>query len=94
MDEMVHKIEFDGPSLTITSKYLAVGVSALNTSNFNGTTFSAFIATNTTDPQVNAKAHLCFRCYMSFDATFYKSLYKYVSVFLLDVVYIWLCVCI
>ncbi|XP_048063307.1 adhesion G-protein coupled receptor G6 isoform X13 [Megalobrama amblycephala] len=53
MDEMVHKIEFDGPSLTITSKYLAVGVSALNTSNFNGTTFSAFIASNTTDPQID-----------------------------------------
>ncbi|XP_067240296.1 adhesion G-protein coupled receptor G6 isoform X16 [Chanodichthys erythropterus] len=53
MDEMVHKIEFDGPSLTITSKYLAVGVSALNTSNFNGTTFSAFIASNTSDPQID-----------------------------------------
>ncbi|XP_051732516.1 adhesion G-protein coupled receptor G6 isoform X15 [Ctenopharyngodon idella] len=53
VDDMVHKIEFDGPSLTITSKYLAVGVSALNTSNFNGTTFSAFIATNTTDPQID-----------------------------------------
>lgn len=71
----MHKIEFDGPSLTITSKYLAVGVSALNTSNFNGTTFSAFIASNTSDPQVNVTAHLCFRCYMSFDVTFDKSLY-------------------
>ncbi|XP_077076252.1 adhesion G-protein coupled receptor G6 isoform X17 [Siphateles boraxobius] len=53
VDELVQKIEFDGQSLTITSKYLAVGVSALNTSNFNGTTFSAFIATNTTDPQID-----------------------------------------
>ncbi|XDV41489.1 hypothetical protein PO909_010359 [Leuciscus waleckii] len=53
VDEMVQKIEFDGQSLTITSKYLAVGVSALNTSNFNGTTFSAFMATNTTDPQID-----------------------------------------
>ncbi|KAL0164898.1 hypothetical protein M9458_040651, partial [Cirrhinus mrigala] len=51
VDKLVQKIEFDGPSLTITSKYLAVGVSALNISNFNGTTFSAFIATNMTDPQ-------------------------------------------
>ncbi|XP_067273978.1 adhesion G-protein coupled receptor G6 isoform X2 [Pseudorasbora parva] len=53
MDDLVQKIEFDGPSLTITSKYLAIGVSALNISNFNGTTFSAFIATNTTDPQID-----------------------------------------
>ncbi len=53
VDKLVQKIEFDGPLLTIISKYLAVGVSALNISNFNGTTFSAFIATNTTDPQVN-----------------------------------------
>lgn len=74
VDELVQKIEFDGQSLTITSKYLAVGVSALNTSNFNGTTFSAFIATNTTDPQVNDMAPLCFRCYMSLDVTFDKSL--------------------
>ncbi|XP_051951681.1 adhesion G-protein coupled receptor G6-like isoform X3 [Xyrauchen texanus] len=53
VDELVQKIEFDGPSVTITSKYLAVGISALNTSNFNGTTFSAFMVTNTTDPQID-----------------------------------------
>uniref|UniRef100_A0A673M982 Adhesion G-protein coupled receptor G6 n=1 Tax=Sinocyclocheilus rhinocerous TaxID=307959 RepID=A0A673M982_9TELE len=53
VDKLLQKIEFDGPLLTITSKYLAVGVSALNISNFNGTTFSAFIATNTTDPQID-----------------------------------------
>ncbi|XP_043076221.1 adhesion G-protein coupled receptor G6 isoform X15 [Puntigrus tetrazona] len=53
VDKLMQKIEFDGPLLTITSKYLAVGVSALNISNFNGTTFSAFIATNTTDPQID-----------------------------------------
>ena len=52
MDELVQKIEFDGPSLSITSKNLAVGISALNTSNFNGTSFSAFIPPNGTDPQV------------------------------------------
>ncbi|KAK2884007.1 hypothetical protein Q8A67_017644 [Cirrhinus molitorella] len=53
MDKLVQKIEFDGPSLAITSKNLAVGVSALNISNFNGTTFSAFMATNMTDPQID-----------------------------------------
>lgn len=59
VDELVQKIEFDGPSLTITSKNLVVGVSALDTSNFNGSTLSAFIATNTTDPQIDfdSEAH-------------------------------------
>lgn len=52
MDELVQKVEFDGPSLTIKSKYLAVGISAFNASSYNGSTFSAFIASNTTDPQV------------------------------------------
>uniref|UniRef100_A0A4W4HTX7 Adhesion G-protein coupled receptor G6 n=1 Tax=Electrophorus electricus TaxID=8005 RepID=A0A4W4HTX7_ELEEL len=52
MDELVQKIEFDGPSLTITSKNLAVGISTLNISDFNGTTFSAYIPANSTDPQV------------------------------------------
>ncbi|XP_051954864.1 adhesion G-protein coupled receptor G6-like isoform X3 [Xyrauchen texanus] len=53
VDELVQKIEFDGPSVAITSKYLALGISALNTSNFNGTTFSAYIDINSTDPQIN-----------------------------------------
>ncbi|XP_056337046.1 adhesion G-protein coupled receptor G6 isoform X12 [Danio aesculapii] len=59
VDELVQKIEFDGPSLTISSKNLVVGVSALDTSNFNGSTLSAFIATNTTDPQIDfdSEAH-------------------------------------
>ncbi|XP_066532929.1 adhesion G-protein coupled receptor G6 [Hoplias malabaricus] len=58
MDELVQKIEFDGPSLTITSKNLAVGISALNASTFSGTSFSAFIQPNTTDPQVNFEAEV------------------------------------
>ncbi|CAJ1077758.1 adhesion G-protein coupled receptor G6 isoform X4 [Xyrichtys novacula] len=53
VDELVQKIEFDGPSISITSKHLAVGISALNTSMFNGTSFSAFIPPNTTDPQID-----------------------------------------
>lgn len=52
VDELVQKIEFDGESLTISSKNLAVGISALNASEFNGTTFTAFIPPNTTDPKV------------------------------------------
>ncbi|XP_074541487.1 adhesion G-protein coupled receptor G6 isoform X2 [Halichoeres trimaculatus] len=53
VDELVQKIEFEGPSISITSKHLAVGISALNTSMFNGTSFSAFIPPNATDPQID-----------------------------------------
>ncbi|XP_072536620.1 adhesion G-protein coupled receptor G6 isoform X10 [Salminus brasiliensis] len=58
MDELMQKIEFDGPSLTISSKNLAVGISALNISNFNGTSFSAFIPPNTTDPQIHFESEI------------------------------------
>ena len=54
VDELVQKIEFEGPSVSITSKHLALGISALNTTMFNGTSFSAFIAPNSTRPQVRA----------------------------------------
>nr|XP_020481394.2 adhesion G-protein coupled receptor G6-like [Labrus bergylta] len=53
VDELVQKIEFEGSSISITSRHLAVGISALNTSMFNGTSFSAFIPPNTTDPQID-----------------------------------------
>lgn len=55
VDELVQKIEFDGPTENITSKNLALGISALNYSKFNGTSFSAFIHPNTTDLQVLTK---------------------------------------
>uniref|UniRef100_A0A8C2XN93 Adhesion G-protein coupled receptor G6 n=1 Tax=Cyclopterus lumpus TaxID=8103 RepID=A0A8C2XN93_CYCLU len=56
VDELVQKIEFEGPSISITSRHLAVGISTLNTSMFNGTSFTAFIAPNTTDPQIDFQA--------------------------------------
>ncbi|XP_038824009.1 adhesion G-protein coupled receptor G6 [Salvelinus namaycush] len=56
VDELVQKIEFDGPTVNITSKNLALGISALNYSKFNGTSFSAFIHPNTTDLQVAFKS--------------------------------------
>ncbi|XP_057209546.1 adhesion G-protein coupled receptor G6 isoform X3 [Triplophysa rosa] len=56
VDELVQKVEFDGPSLTIKSKYLAVGISAFNASSYNGSTFSAFISSNTTDPQIDLES--------------------------------------
>ncbi|XP_041721961.1 adhesion G-protein coupled receptor G6-like [Coregonus clupeaformis] len=52
VDELVQKIEFDGPTENITSTNLALGISALNYSKFNGTSFSAFIHPNTTDLQI------------------------------------------
>ncbi|XP_045551674.1 adhesion G-protein coupled receptor G6 isoform X11 [Salmo salar] len=56
VDELVQKIEFDGPTENITSKNLALGISALNYSKFNGTSFSAFIHPNTTDLQIAFKS--------------------------------------
>ncbi|KAF7647093.1 hypothetical protein LDENG_00177540, partial [Lucifuga dentata] len=55
VDELVQKIEFEGPSVSITSRHLALGISALNTSMFNGTSFTAFISSNTTEPQVQSE---------------------------------------
>lgn len=54
IDKLVQKIEFDGPSLTITSKNLAVGISAINSSSFIGSNFSAFVYQNSSDPQVHS----------------------------------------
>ncbi|XP_062323776.1 adhesion G-protein coupled receptor G6 isoform X2 [Osmerus eperlanus] len=53
VDELMQKIEFEGASVRITSRNLALGISALNASQFNGTSFSAFITPNTTDPQID-----------------------------------------
>ncbi|XP_058247960.1 adhesion G-protein coupled receptor G6 isoform X7 [Hemibagrus wyckioides] len=58
MDKLVQKIEFDGPSLTITSKNLAVGISAINTSSFPGANFSAFMALNSSDPQIDFESEV------------------------------------
>ncbi|XP_051792584.1 adhesion G-protein coupled receptor G6 isoform X1 [Acanthochromis polyacanthus] len=53
VDELVQKIEFEGQSISITSKHLAVGISALNSTVFSGMSFSAFMSPNTTDPQID-----------------------------------------
>uniref|UniRef100_A0A6Q2Z0W3 Adhesion G-protein coupled receptor G6 n=1 Tax=Esox lucius TaxID=8010 RepID=A0A6Q2Z0W3_ESOLU len=56
VDELIQKIEFDGPSVSITSKNLALGISAFNSSEFSGTSFSAFLHPNTTDLQIDFKS--------------------------------------
>ncbi|XP_054618348.1 adhesion G-protein coupled receptor G6 isoform X2 [Dunckerocampus dactyliophorus] len=53
VEQLLDKLEFEGPSVSITSRHLSLGVSAFNTSTFNGTSFSAFIPPNTTDPQID-----------------------------------------
>ncbi|XP_062415675.1 adhesion G-protein coupled receptor G6 isoform X2 [Pungitius pungitius] len=53
VDELVQKIQFEGSSISITSRHLAVGISTLDASEFNGTSFSAFMAPNTTHPQID-----------------------------------------
>ncbi|XP_041950953.1 adhesion G-protein coupled receptor G6 isoform X10 [Alosa sapidissima] len=52
VDNLVQKIEFEGPIFRTSSKNLAVGISAVNASEFNGTTFSAIIPPNTTEPEI------------------------------------------
>uniref|UniRef100_A0A4W6EM82 Adhesion G-protein coupled receptor G6 n=1 Tax=Lates calcarifer TaxID=8187 RepID=A0A4W6EM82_LATCA len=53
VDELVQKIEFDGPSINITSKNLALGILAVNATTFKKTSFRAFIPPNTSDPQID-----------------------------------------
>ncbi|XP_041831386.1 adhesion G-protein coupled receptor G6 isoform X15 [Melanotaenia boesemani] len=52
VEELAQKVEFEGPSINITSRYLALGILALNTTTFNGTSFSAFIPPNSSDPKI------------------------------------------
>ncbi|XP_030578077.1 adhesion G-protein coupled receptor G6 [Archocentrus centrarchus] len=56
VDELVQKIQFDGPFVGINSKNLAVGILAFNTTMFRGTTLSAFIPPNESDPQIDFKS--------------------------------------
>uniref|UniRef100_A0A3Q2E6S0 Adhesion G protein-coupled receptor G6 n=1 Tax=Cyprinodon variegatus TaxID=28743 RepID=A0A3Q2E6S0_CYPVA len=52
MEELAKKLEFDGPSVNITSKHLALGILALNASLFNETSFSTVFLPNSNDPKV------------------------------------------
>ncbi|XP_072218158.1 adhesion G-protein coupled receptor G6 isoform X2 [Leuresthes tenuis] len=52
VEELAQKVQFLGPSLNISSRHLALGVLALNSSTFNGSSFSAFIPPNSNDPKV------------------------------------------
>lgn len=54
VDELVQKLEFEGPSISITSRHLSLGVSAFSTTAFNGSSFSASLVPNTSEPQVAA----------------------------------------
>ncbi|XP_078799139.1 adhesion G-protein coupled receptor G6 isoform X19 [Oryzias latipes] len=52
VDELAQKLEFDGLSVNITSKHLALGILAFNATTFNGSSFSAFIPPNSADPKI------------------------------------------
>ncbi|XP_054879920.1 adhesion G-protein coupled receptor G6 isoform X2 [Poeciliopsis prolifica] len=52
VDELAQKVEFEGESVLINSRNLALGVLALSSRLFNGTSFSAFFPPNSTDPQI------------------------------------------
>lgn len=53
VDKLAQKIEFEGDTVSITSKHLALGISALNTTVFKGTSFSAFLPPNGSQPQID-----------------------------------------
>ncbi|XP_037099830.1 adhesion G-protein coupled receptor G6 isoform X2 [Syngnathus acus] len=53
VDRLLDKLQFEGSSVSIGSRRLALGVSAFNASAYNGTSFSAFIPANSTDPQID-----------------------------------------
>ncbi|XP_034018057.1 adhesion G-protein coupled receptor G6 [Thalassophryne amazonica] len=53
VDQLAQKLEFDGPSVSVTSRHLALGIAALNSSTFSGMAFSAFTPLYTSDLQVD-----------------------------------------
>ncbi|XP_061757354.1 adhesion G-protein coupled receptor G6 isoform X2 [Nerophis ophidion] len=53
VDQLLDKLEFEGSSVSITSRRLSLGVVSFNASTFNGTSFSAFILPNATDPEID-----------------------------------------
>ncbi|XP_043914446.1 adhesion G-protein coupled receptor G6 isoform X2 [Protopterus annectens] len=57
VDELAQKIQFTGPSVSITSPNLALGILAMNTSSYNGSSFSTGQGTNGTSLQVNFGSH-------------------------------------
>ncbi|XP_067338140.1 adhesion G-protein coupled receptor G6 isoform X5 [Channa argus] len=53
VETLTQKIEFEGPSVNITSKNLILSIRALNTTSFNGMSFSAFRPPNSADVQID-----------------------------------------
>lgn len=52
IDALALKIQFTGPSMSISTRNLALGVSALNSSLFSGSSFSVAPQNNASDFQV------------------------------------------
>lgn len=57
IDALALKIQFIGPSMSISTRNLALGVSSLNSSLFNGSSFSVSPQNNASDFQVYQEIH-------------------------------------
>ncbi|XP_048345516.1 adhesion G-protein coupled receptor G6 isoform X2 [Sphaerodactylus townsendi] len=53
IDALALKIQFSGPSMSISTRNLALGVSSLNSSSFSGSTFSVGSQNNASDFQID-----------------------------------------
>ncbi|XP_042300793.1 adhesion G-protein coupled receptor G6 isoform X4 [Sceloporus undulatus] len=53
IDALALKIQFTGPSMSISAKNLALGVSSLNSTSFSGSSFSVGPQNNTSDFQID-----------------------------------------
>lgn len=59
IDALALKINFDGPSMSISTRNLALGVSSINSTSFNGGSFSVSPQNNASDFQVQNKHGIC-----------------------------------
>lgn len=80
IDALALKIHFDGPSMSISTRNLALGVSSMNSTSFEGGSFSVSAQNNASDFQVqNKQSNLnmkCACCSKSVYCGSYKSTYN------------------
>lgn len=80
IDALALKIQFTGPSMSISTRNLALGVSSINSTSFRGGSFSVSPQNNASDFQVQNKQLYwnmkCACCSRSFYCAFYKTTYN------------------
>lgn len=57
IDALALKIQFTGPSMSISTRNLALGVSSMNSTSFRGSSFSVGSLNNASDFQVQNQQH-------------------------------------